>query len=437
MMKKYRTIVPIVLVVLMVASVYSLISNGISQKQELEKILNKAQSCQEQGLYEKATDYYGEAIQLEDKLEYYLVVADMYFDIEKYDYCKKWCEEALVKFPNESRPYERMVAVCLAEERFSEAYETLENFDGRGLVSDVMEKYRSKMEFLYYTEYVAHEQVRYSGTEYVAVGDDEVWGLATVKGAVSIVPKLEKVGYFANNMVAVCDTEGIWYFMNANGEYLYNLSNAIDGEITEVGVYNEDFFPVCVNGKYCYYDLNLEKKLGEYDYAGAFHEGVAAVKRGDSWQIINTEGEPINKETYGDIILDERGVCCQSERIFVKKQEGYILIDKEGKQIGTECFEEAKLFAGDDYAAVMQDEMWGYVSTSGEMLIEPRYQDAKSFSLKLAAVCEDEKWGYIDIDGNMIYEEEYAECLSFSKYGTAYVKNEQGWKLIKLYKYNH
>ena len=46
---------------------------------------------------------------------------------------------------------------------------------------------------------------------------------------------------------------------------------------------------------------------------------------------------------------------------FVKSGEQYILVDAEGKQLGSESYEVAYPFVSDQPAAVMQSGKWGFV----------------------------------------------------------------------------
>ena len=280
--------------------------------------------------------------------------------------------------------------------------------------------------------------VHHTFQNYVAFNNKGKWGLASNKGSSKVKAKFKDVGYFANDLVAVLDEKDTWYFMNIDGEYMHNITEAIGGKITEVGLYNNDLFPVCVDGKYNYYDIKFTKKFDSYDYAGSFSGGVAAVKKGEQWEVINSKGENITGKKYLDVILDSRGVCCQKDRIFVKVDDyEYIMINSSGEQIGKETFEGAKLFANGEYAAIMRNDLWGYVDINGKTFIEPKYEDANSFSMGLAAVKDDGLWGYVNSKDTIVIEKQFIEALNFASNGAAFTKSERHWNVIKLYKYNY
>lgn len=438
MKMKYRSLVPLALAVLMFVSIYSLISGSMTQQKEVNDLLSKAKTCTEQGLYDKAASYYNDLISKDDNVKHYLAVTDMYYTAEQYEASYTWAEKTLTAFPKEASAYDRMIKVCLKKESYSEAYEILAKYDGRKLKSDAVEKYRTEMEYLYWIDSISFDEVRQYSSSYVAFKNKGKWGLATTKGSSKVKAKFADVGYYANDMVAVLDDEGVWYFMNVDGEYVYNISDSVGGKITEVGLYHNDLFSVCTDGKYNYYDIKFKKKLEGYDYAGSFSGGVAAVKKDDKWEVINSKGENITGEKYLDVILDSRGVCCQKDRIFVKIADyEYIMINSAGERVGKETFESAKLFSNGEYAAIMRNELWGFVDINGKTYVEPKYEGANSYSLGLAAVSENGLWGYIDAKGNEIVEKKYLECLNFASTGTAYAKGELYWDVVKLYKYNY
>ena len=56
---------------------------------------------------------------------------------------------------------------------------------------------------------------------------------------------------------------------------------------------------------------------------------------------------------------------------------------------------------------------YGYLLDTGEWLVEPRFDDAGSFSGGFASVCLDGKWGYIDEQGALRIEPRFDSCDNF------------------------
>lgn len=58
---------------------------------------------------------------------------------------------------------------------------------------------------------------------------------------------------------------------------------------------------------------------------------------------------------------------------------------------------------------------WGFIDRRGNIVIQPRFQHALSFSEGLAPVMQDEKWGYITEDGKWAIEPQFAMASLFSE----------------------
>lgn len=73
------------------------------------------------------------------------------------------------------------------------------------------------------------------------------------------------------------------------------------------------------------------------------------------------------------------------------------------------------------YPAVDDGGSWGYISTDGEMCIEPEYQAARPFWGDAAWVKSDDLWGCIDKDGNWLVAPQYDEIKEYRSEGQTLV----------------
>ena len=71
------------------------------------------------------------------------------------------------------------------------------------------------------------------------------------------------------------------------------------------------------------------------------------------------------------------------------------------------------------------------------MVIEPQYDDARSFSNGYAAVQKDGKWGFINSDNEMVIEPEFEDARGFNSLMRSFVKKEEKWYLLCLYSNNY
>ena len=66
-------------------------------------------------------------------------------------------------------------------------------------------------------------------------------------------------------------------------------------------------------------------------------------------------------------------------------------------------------------------------------MLEPKYEDARSFSNGLAAVKVNGLWGYIDTEGNMVIEPQFFDARDFTASGSYFAKTQYDWTLYRLY----
>ena len=102
-----------------------------------------------------------------------------------------------------------------------------------------------------------------------------------------------------------------------------------------------------------------------------------------------------------------QGFCCS--RIV---EEAYFL-DKEGKNAFARNFRWALDFS-DDLAAIFENNLWGFIGLTGDVLIHPQFQDVWPFSDGLAAVQSNELWGFINQIGDWIIPPRFENVLPFT-----------------------
>ena len=71
----------------------------------------------------------------------------------------------------------------------------------------------------------------------------------------------------------------------------------------------------------------------------------------------------------------------------------------------------------------------GFIDNTGEMIIKPQFNDCKKFSEGLAPVKIGEKWGYIDKNVEIVIKPQFDNAFSFSQ-GLAPVKIGEKWGYI-------
>lgn len=108
-------------------------------------------------------------------------------------------------------------------------------------------------------------------------------------------------------------------------------------------------------------------------------------------------------------------LCAQAPDKSVKER-----LTREFEAIGT---------ASEGRIPVMRGGKWGFCNFSGDIVVDPVFDEALPFSGGLAAVKEGKAWGYIDPDGFPEVSCKYEQVRPYSE-GMAAVKRDGKWGFI-------
>lgn len=187
-----------------------------------------------------------------------------------------------------------------------------------------------------------------------------------------------------------------------------------------------------------------------FDDVGKFQEGFMATKYNNRWGFVNaqgnwkippmyahvtafTQGYALAKDTLGKIcLLDKTG-----SRFYIDNQAVLFVLGASNNIItledannnkywykkGIENFTEFKVDEVtnikpfmDGMAAAQKNKLWGFVDTSGNWVIAPKFKSAENFSEGLSLVQNDDYYyGFIDRQGNYILPATYYYAASFSE----------------------
>ncbi|MEC3906090.1 WG repeat-containing protein [Tamlana sp. 2201CG12-4] len=114
----------------------------------------------------------------------------------------------------------------------------------------------------------------------------------------------------------------------------------------------------------------------------------------------------------------------------VNENNLYGYIDSNGEYIIEPQFKKAKDFSENGLAPVRKNKKWGYINTKGDWVIQPQFDNAKVFINDLAWVANGKKEYFIDVLGKMIIEPKpNTKYYDFNKEGVAIFKTK---KLVGL-----
>lgn len=373
--------------------------------------------------YKSAMDIQGddEAVFLEYLEQTKLLGEDLYF---------KAIEEYVTLYPESANAYELYCGALYEKGNYKSVIDNALIAREKGIATEAVKNWYIECSYMLKGVVSGFDEAQSFAGGYARVKVGENYGYITSYGDFLIGAIYPEATVFLE-CAAVNDGQE-WHLINYMG---YKVART-DVPASSLGVLSGGKIAVSKDGKYGYTNasLVLPKEL-PYDYASTFKGGVAAVKKGEKWALINTEEAPVTEFIFDEIVLDEFDTCMNGGVAFAKKDGKYYMINAEGKKISDQGFDAVYPFAGNEPAAVCIDNKWGFVDTAGNMVIEPTYENAKSFNLGLGAVCIEGKWGYIST-GNMVrIAPQFEDCLPFAANGIAAVKVDGRWQYQQLLPY--
>ncbi len=173
-------------------------------------------------------------------------------------------------------------------------------------------------------------------------------------------------------------------------------------------------FPVKAGDKWGYIDHKGKYVINpQFEDAGLFRCGLARIENSDGKiGFINEKGNYVILPNYID------ATPFSSDVAFVVEEGGHITcIDKKGNEkFKLQEAKRAKWFTEGLAAFVNKDGKWGFVDKSGEIVINPQFDNVHPFREGLAAVCnKDGQWGFIDKSGALVINYQFEQVDDFSE----------------------
>jgi len=337
-------------------------------------------------------------------------------------------------YPQEPEPYEILCGIYYEDADYREVRTVLRQAEAAGASSDLLAEYEDQIMYEFSNLSVSGSDISGFLGEQAIVEKNGKKGLYYYGAGMVIPQEYDELTFYANGAAAV-EKDGECFFVDLYG----NKSGVTDRPVESLSVLSGGLCAVSVGGRYGFMDNGLAvPDTLPYEYASAYSSGVAAVKTEGRWGLIDSQGAYLVEPQYEEILLTEFGTCVSGGVIFARQQEGYVMLDAEGKRISELVFEEVCPFGlSGQPAAVKLDGQWTFVKNSGELFeTETKPAAAKSFDNFLAPVSLDgETWGYMDGYGEVVIEPQFDDCRQFSPYGIAPVKRGESWGLIQLLRY--
>lgn len=440
-MKKYKFVLPLALVILMVISCVTIVSNAVNSKKEFESYIDIAHKAAEKKISIDVDEAYNNALNISSQADVYLQWGKYYSDNDDFSTAISIGERGVETFPKSPELYLFLMENYLKIEDYETFFEAYDKCTSTGATNKAVIKLYEDNKYAFSLELDSYDSAfpfssgvsRVIGNTYSS-DEEEYYGYVSASG--SINAQYKDAGDFnldEISVAAVVDKNDEAFYINKQGrKYVVSPDNV---QVKKLGYYSSGVLSVYDGKGYYLCDINGSIISGPYDYLSAVNDGIGAVKVGDKWQIINKKGKKIINDSYTDVILDSKEIMyCNG--FFAQINGAYYLLNEKGEKVSNASYEDACLFV-DGYAAVKNNGKWGFIDKEGKLVVDYIYHDAKSFSNGFAPVKLNGAWGYIIVeDGKptvaIDYQFEDAVGFSATSY-SAMVKSEGKWRLMKLY----
>lgn len=244
---------------------------------------------------------------------------------------------------------------------------------------------------------------------YIPAFDGEKWGYLNVKGKTALEFLYEEAIGFSGNY-AVVKLDGVYTLIDKNGYW-----NAVDkNDLNRVTALCGKRLAGEKDGRYRIYTNTFQPvEEASYEDVCLSDNGLAAVKENGAWTILDPSLEAVTDQKFADIVPNSRGQLFAKGYAVVADEKGYFLINEKGEACFEERFARAKGIEGGLVAVDDGSGKWGFINEKAEMIVPCQYEDASSFSDRLAAVQYAGEWGYINRYNTMVIEPQFAEAQPF------------------------
>lgn len=421
-MKKSNVIIAICLILVCVIGWFAVGSQVIKKNSNYSNYVKEADEWVERGLYQRAIGNYQLALEERETSELYEKINNAYqlrykeAPEETLEDYMDFLESAIAAYPGNKVLVDSFYDVFYSESEYEDLYNCLTNAIKNGYKT---EEVQSKLLVVRYAHDLRRSEfagVKQSVGDIYSTARNNGWNIYSIEEGYMLTTEYDYVSQVSEDGIFVVTGKDS-RIMDKTGMVL----GIFEKKVTDAGLYADKLLPACVDGKYNYYNDLAEEQFGGYEMAGMFQDGLAAVKKDGKWMLINTKGES-KSQTFDEIVLDHTGRYIVDGYIIAKSGDKYGLYDEKFKLKAELDCTDVDVYTEDGIIAICKGDKWGYAKNNGKVVIEPTYENAKSFSNGVAAVCKDGKWGFIDTKGNIVIECQFSDAGYMSATGICPVR---------------
>lgn len=257
-----------------------------------------------------------------------------------------------------------------------------------------------------------------------AVSTGGKYGYIDTQGVLVIMPMYDSADDFSEGLAQVTLDNKRGY-INYEGKVVADTRFAYGSPFSE----GKAVVTVADEAK-AFIDKNGQPLFGrQFPFATTFSEGVAAVDtstglgKGRKFSLIDETGKVVLETTYqvtdefsdglARVLIGQTQISSEAD-VLNLPQPVYGFIDHTGRLVFEARYDNVCAKFVEGLCQVLVNHRWGYINTSGVMVIPPRFEEALNFSEGLALVRDKGKYGYIYIDGRYLITPRFQYAKDFA-----------------------
>lgn len=431
-MKKSNVIIAICIVAVCVIGWFTVGSQLVKQSSLYSDYVKEADEWVERGLYQRAIANYNLALVEKENEEIYIKINTAYnlrykeAPDETIDDYMDFLEFAVAAYPGNQMLVDSFVDIYSIESKYDDIYNCLINAIDNGYDSEKVRAEFRKARYAFKLRQNEFSAIKQSIGAYYTASRNKGWNVYSIEDGYLLTQEYD--------YVSCANEDGLVVVTGENSRILDTTGmvyGIFKGKVTDASLFANDLVAACINGTYSYYNDLAVKQFGEYEMAGTFQSGRAAVKKDGKWMLVDTHGKVVSN-IFDEIILDYTGNHFANGLMLAKTNGSYGLYDEELKlKCEIKC-SDVDIVTEDGVIAVAQGGKWGFVNSDGETIVEPAYEGARSFSNGLAAVKKDGKWGFINSEGNVVIDFQFSDAGYLASNGICPVRIDMPEEKVDL-----
>lgn len=420
-------IYPLLLILLCVISGYTLANNMGKADREYDEYMQKAQAAIEKEYYSEAIEYMMQARKIAPNYELFTRIADLYEKLgDKNNYCNVY-KTAIKEFPDEADARKRLLTEYEEAKDYRNLYAVLSQALRDFPEDDEFKEYFNRFSKIYTESGNEYEQIYKFKNGYYLVKN-----FSAVEGEAYYTLLNEDCRYEMQNLSNIMipsDDFTLFYKQDENGEWItvnnlgYLIAKNTNKKIEKIGVMTDcGYAAAVVDKKFHLVNQKMQISDAEWDYISTFEAGIGAARNENEWAIVAADRFADAEFIYDEIAINCYDRCCANGIVAVKEGNQWKLVNTDGSDISDNRFDYLYAFTSSQPTVGIKDNKVVFVKENAEIYLTTDYDDAKPFNNGYAAVKSNGKWGFINQNGVPVTEFIYDDVTDVSKNGTAFVK---------------